>query len=47
MKKIDVKVVKETTNELPKYETPLSAGCDVRTELTNINQNFFVDTIIT
>ena len=46
MKKIDVKVVQETTNDLPKYQTSLSAGCDIKAELSKINQTFFVDTII-
>ena len=46
MKKVDVKVVQETTNELPKYATSLSAGCDIKAELSKINQNFFTDTVI-
>ncbi len=31
---LKVKVVNKSANELPKYETPLSAGMDVRADLT-------------
>lgn len=44
--KITIPVIKETNNELPKYQTPQSAGCDIRAELQTINQNFFFDTKI-
>ncbi|QIG64912.1 hypothetical protein SJC03_238 [Bacteroides phage SJC03] len=46
MKKVNVEIVKETENELPNYATPQSAGCDIRAELSKINQDFFVDTVI-
>lgn len=46
MKKVNVEIVKETKNELPNYATPQSAGCDIRAELSKINQDFFVDTKI-
>lgn len=46
MKKVNVEIVKETENELPNYATPQSAGCDIRAELSKINQDFFVDTKI-
>lgn len=46
MKKVNVEIVKETKNELPNYATPQSAGCDIRAELSKINQDFFVDTSI-
>ena len=44
--KIVIPVIKETDNELPKYQTPQSAGCDVRAELQTINQDFFFNTKI-
>lgn len=46
MKKVNVEIVKETKNELPNYATAQSAGCDLRAELSKINQDFFVDTFI-
>lgn len=45
-RKILIPVIKETENELPKYQTPQSAGCDARAELQTINQDFFFDTKI-
>ncbi len=33
-----IQVIKTTTNELPRYETPESAGCDLRAELNLINE---------
>ena len=44
--RIIIPVIKETNNELPKYQTPQSAGCDIRAELQTINQDFFFDTKI-
>lgn len=35
-----VNVVKETLNELPKYETPDSVGQDLRADLWNIKEKF-------
>ena len=35
-----VNVVKETLNELPKYETPDSAGMDLRADLWSIKEEF-------
>lgn len=37
-----VKVVKSTNNELPKYETPESAGQDLRADLTKITSDKFL-----
>lgn len=34
-----VQVIKNTNNELPKYETVESAGCDLRAELSLINED--------
>lgn len=45
-KKFIIPVIKETNNELPEYQTPQSAGCDIRAELQTINQYFFFDTKI-
>ena len=35
-----VQVINKSSNELPKYETPQSAGMDLRADLNNINENF-------
>lgn len=35
-----IQVIKNTDNELPKYETTDSAGCDLRAELNLINEDF-------
>lgn len=35
-----VNVVKETLNELPRYETPDSAGMDLRADLWSIKEKF-------
>lgn len=35
-----VQIVRKTTNELPKYETPGSAGMDVRADLWEIKEDF-------
>lgn len=35
-----VPVVRETMNELPKYETPDSAGMDLRADLWSIKEKF-------
>ena len=37
-----VKVVKSTSNELPKYATPESAGQDLRADLTKITSDKFL-----
>lgn len=34
-RKIDVSVVNKSNNLLPKYETPSSAGMDIRADLVN------------
>lgn len=41
-----VNVVKETLNELPKYETPDSAGMDLRADLWSIKEKFLFDSAI-
>lgn len=33
-----IPVIKNTSNDLPKYETEYSAGCDLRAELSNIKE---------
>lgn len=38
--KMKVQVVRTTLNELPRYETPESAGCDLRADLTSVNNKF-------
>lgn len=38
--KMQVQVIRNTLNQLPKYETPESAGCDLRAELNLINEKF-------
>ena len=35
-----IQLIKNTLNELPKYETVESAGCDLRAELSLINDKF-------
>ena len=35
-----VQVVRTTLNELPRYETPESAGCDLRADLNYIQEKF-------
>lgn len=40
--KVEVEVIKETKNELPKYETEGSAGCDVRADLSLIDDDKFL-----
>ena len=37
---MEVKVIKSTMNELPKYETPDSAGMDLRADLWSIKEKF-------
>lgn len=41
-----VNVVRETLNELPKYETPDSAGMDLRADLWSIKEKFLFNTKI-
>lgn len=40
--KVEVEVIRETKNELPKYETEGSAGCDVRADLSLIEDDKFL-----
>lgn len=35
-----IQLIKNTSNELPKYETIESAGCDLRADLCNITEKF-------
>lgn len=37
---MEVKVINKSANELPKYETPASAGMDLKADLWNINEKF-------
>lgn len=37
---MNVNVIKSTLNELPRYETPESAGCDLRADLWKIKEKF-------
>ena len=37
---MNVNVIKSTLNELPRYETPQSAGCDLRADLWKIKEKF-------
>lgn len=38
---INVNIVYKSTNELPKYQTPGSAGCDLMAELSNLTTENF------
>ena len=38
-----VQVINKSGNELPKYETPQSAGMDLRADLLSINEKFLFD----
>ena len=38
-----VQVINKSGNELPKYETPQSAGMDLRADLWSINEKFLYD----
>ena len=40
---MEVKVINKSANELPKYETPQSAGLDLRADLWSINEKFLFD----
>lgn len=40
---MEVKVINKSANELPKYETPASAGMDLKADLWNINEKFLFD----
>lgn len=42
-----IPVIKNTSNDLPKYETEYSAGCDLRADLSNINEETFTQAYIT
>lgn len=35
---MQVQVIRNTLNQLPRYETPESAGCDLRAELNLVNE---------
>jgi dUTP pyrophosphatase len=37
---IKVQIIKNTLNDLPKYETIESAGCDLRADLYNIDNKY-------
>lgn len=41
---MEVQVIKNTSNELPKYETPASAGLDLRAELSLFNPRLSYNT---
>lgn len=41
-----IQVIKTTENALPKYETPESAGCDLRAELNLLNDKFLFNSMI-
>lgn len=41
-----IQVIKNTNNELPKYETIESAGCDLRADLCNITEKFLFNSDI-
>ena len=38
-----VQVINKSVNELPKYETPASAGMDLKADLWNVNEKFLFD----
>ena len=40
---MEVRVINKSANELPKYETPQSAGLDLRADLWSINEKFLFD----
>ena len=42
-----VQVINKSTNELPKYETPASAGMDLKAELSKINEKFLFKAVFT
>lgn len=42
---IDVNVINKSKNELPKYSSLQSSGCDAHANLENINKNFLVDAV--
>ena len=41
-----VQVINKSGNELPKYETPQSAGMDLRADLWSINEKFLFDACV-
>ena len=41
-----IQVINKSTNNLPKYETPASAGVDLKAELSKINEKFLFATRI-
>lgn len=43
---MQVQIIKTTSNELPKYETPASAGLDLRAELSLFNSRLSYNTDI-
>lgn len=40
---MEVQVINKSANELPKYETPASAGMDLKADFWNINEKFLFD----
>ena len=40
---MEVKVINKSANELPVYETPASAGMDLKADFWNINEKFLFD----
>ena len=43
MKKVEIKVINSSNNELPKYSHDGDAGCDVRANLSMCNEKFMYD----
>lgn len=43
---MEVKVINKSANELPKYETPQSAGMDLKADLWSIQEKFLFDSAI-
>lgn len=43
---LDIKIINKSKNPLPKYETEGAAGCDVRAELSHINEKFLFNASI-
>lgn len=41
-----VDIINKSANELPKYETPASAGMDLKADLWNINEKFLFDSAV-
>lgn len=41
-----IQIINKSTNELPKYETALSAGMDLRANIVGVNEKFLFNTNI-